>query len=135
MTLPMNERVVVKGHERSDLGAIFTTFLVQGLPVCNFRNCFQTQKKQFDNINTCIPIPGSATLCVALMTIKSNLGRKTQTYSSCRLNSPPFYLLGSNVDQVRSILPALELLPLDWSCRKCDKLRGSNSNAGKMDQA
>ena len=38
------------------------------------------------------------------------------------------------VDQIWSYLPALELLPLYQPHRRHDQPRGSNSNAGKMDQ-
>ena len=38
------------------------------------------------------------------------------------------------VDQIGSYLPALELLPLYQSHRRRDQPRGSNSNAGEMDQ-
>ena len=49
---------------------------------------------------------------------------------SAKRNTQNF--LPKQLDQVWSILNALDLLPFDWSLR--GHLKGSNSNAGKMDQ-
>ena len=57
--------------------------------------------------------------------------------SLVKINLPKGYIYiythSWGLDQVWSISPALELLPLNCSCRS-EQSRGSNSNAGKMDR-